>query len=293
MPIPKVSIGLPVYNGDKYLKEVIESILHQTFQDFELIISDNCSTDKTRDICKWYADKDTRIRYYGHDVNRGAAWNYNYVFKRSRGRLFRWSACDDLFAPDNLRRCVQVMDLHPDVILCYPKTINIDENGKKLEAYQDNLDLSSPNRCERFDQYLFRPSYRVNVLFGLIRREVLSKTCLIGNYNSSDEVLLAELALLGKFYEIPEALFFRRYHKGMSLSANADAKKIAIWFDPSKRKLRFVLPILNRYFYTMKSIIAFRMSPLEKMSCLIKIFRKIWWSKTYIIKEMHFMIKSI
>ena len=103
---PHVSIGLPVYNGERYLSETIESILKQSYRNFELIISDNGSTDQTQRICKTYAAKDRRIRCVRHEINRGANWNFRYVFGLARGIYFRWSSADDLFSPDSLFCCV-------------------------------------------------------------------------------------------------------------------------------------------------------------------------------------------
>src|SRR5262245_57216615 len=94
--VPRVSIGLPVYNGAKYLAEAIDSLLEQTFSDFELIISDNGSTDATPAICEEYAAKDGRIRFLRQEINRGLAWNWNCVLEESRGAYFKWAACDDL-----------------------------------------------------------------------------------------------------------------------------------------------------------------------------------------------------
>jgi glycosyltransferase involved in cell wall biosynthesis len=90
--IPRVSIGLPVFNGEKYLAEALDSILSQTYRDFKLIISDNASTDRTEQICREYAAKDRRIRYYRNEKNIGAPKNFNRVFELSSGKYFRWDA---------------------------------------------------------------------------------------------------------------------------------------------------------------------------------------------------------
>ena len=99
MNTPKVSIGMPVYNGEGYIQSAIESILQQDFTDFELIISDNGSNDKTQAICKQFAQIDSRVIYHRSDRNRGAAWNYNRLFDLSRGEYFKWQAHDDLCRP--------------------------------------------------------------------------------------------------------------------------------------------------------------------------------------------------
>ena len=136
---PRLSIGLPVYNGEKFLKEAIDSLLAQTFEDFELIISDNASTDKTEEICRAYAEKDQRIRYYRNDKNIGCARNFDRVFKLSSGEYFKWAAYDDLHAPDFIEKCVEVLDQDPTIILCHSQTYFIDEEGSFLQNYDIKL----------------------------------------------------------------------------------------------------------------------------------------------------------
>ena len=108
--MPRVSIGLTVFNSERYLDESIQSLLSQTFQDFELIISDNASTDRTKDIALTYAARDHRVRYVRNRMNIGVAGNFNQVFRLSSGEFFKWAAYDDLCAPDFLFRCVEVLD---------------------------------------------------------------------------------------------------------------------------------------------------------------------------------------
>ena len=131
MKIPTVSIGLPVYNGGNYIRDVLDSIL-SNFNDFELIISDNASTDNTRAICRSYAEKDSRIRYHRNEENLGAAWNFNQVFHLARGKYFQWACHDDVWTSTLLERYVQVLDQMSDVVLCYSKTAYIDEHGKPI-----------------------------------------------------------------------------------------------------------------------------------------------------------------
>src|SRR5262249_36899823 len=147
---PRVSIGMPVYHGEPFLKEALDSILAQTYSDFELIISDNASTDRTQEICTAYAAKDKRIQYSRNDKNLGAAKNYNRVFELSSGEYFKWAAHDDICAPDFLVRCITVLDQDPSVVLCYPREIGIDEQGKFLGNRPYKLDTSLTKPSERF-----------------------------------------------------------------------------------------------------------------------------------------------
>ena len=232
---PRISIGMPVFNGEKYIREALDSLLAQTYADFELIISDNGSTDETRAICEEYAARDSRIRYYRSNTNNGAAWNYNRLVELAHGEFFRWAAHDDVVAPTHLERCVAIFEAQPDVVLCYPKTMLIDENGALLREYEDRLNLQSDKAYVRYNDFHKVSTRMMNVAFGLIRMSALRETLLIGNYQSSDRNLIAELALRGTFYEVPEHLFFRREHAQMSVKANRPASERAVWFDPSNR----------------------------------------------------------
>lgn len=143
---PRLSIGLPVYNGEEYLAQSLDALLGQTYEDFELVISDNASTDGTRDICRRYAARDSRIRYLGLPRNIGAAPNHNHVFTECRGELFKWASHDDLYARDLLRRCVETLDERPEVILAHSGQAVIDGDGKVKVPYEYGLATDSPTR---------------------------------------------------------------------------------------------------------------------------------------------------
>ncbi len=273
---PRVSIGIPVYNGDNYLAEALDSILAQTFTDFELIISDNASTDRTQQICQTYVAKDRRIRYYRHAENLGAAKNFNHVFELSRGEYFKWAAHDDICAPEFLERCARVLDDEQSVVLCYPKTTFIDAQGKIQDHYADNLNLRSPKPSERFQKFFNNPGW-CHPVFGLIRSNVLQKTPLIGNYPRSDRNLLGELALRGEFCELAEYLFHRRIHPQISTETHKSEAELAVWFDPTKRgKMVFSRwRRLSEYFRAIKRA---PLSRSEQIRCYIWTLDK-WESK--------------
>lgn len=231
--MPALSIGMPVYNGARYLRGTLQALLCQTFRDFELIVSDNASRDATPEICREFAAKDRRVRFIAQDRNRGAAWNYNFVAREATGRYFKWAAADDLCAPEYLEHCIDMLNRHEDVIICYPKTTIIDENGKPRRDYDDQLHLLSSQPVDRF-RALQQLIGECNAVFGVIRHDVLSRTALIGNYIASDVNLLAELSLYGKFYQVPERLFFRRDHSEAS-SADKSVQSQMNFFDPARR----------------------------------------------------------
>lgn len=229
----RVSIGLPVYNGERYLAATLDSLLTQTYSDLELVISDNASTDATEEICRAYAGRDARVRYYRNATNLGAAPNYNRVFRLASGEYFKWAAHDDLCAPEYLEACVRVLDETPHAVVCHTRTAIIDEHGDLTGHYDDELDLREPRPSDRFARYLFRRASEWNAIFGVVRRSVLAETPLIGGYIGSDQVLLGELVLRGAVYELPERLFFRRDHPDNSWRAHRSVRALTAWFDPT------------------------------------------------------------
>jgi glycosyltransferase involved in cell wall biosynthesis len=204
---------MPVFNGEKYLRESIESIIDQTYQNFELIISDNASTDRTQEICLEYSRKDNRISYYRNDKNLGGPKNYNRVFELSSAEYFKWAAYDDVLAPEFLRKCVNVLDSDPSIVGCHCKTGRIDQNGNFLGYYNQGLlkRIDSPKPHERFRD-LIGLYYTTTPFHGLYRRSLFARSQLHGSYVGADRNLVAELSLMGRIYEIPECLFYWREH---------------------------------------------------------------------------------
>jgi glycosyltransferase involved in cell wall biosynthesis len=230
---PRVTVALPVYNGERFLREVIDSILLQTFTDFELLISDNASTDTTQSIAEEFAARDPRIQYRRHESNVGAHYNYNGLVAEARGEYLKWAADDDLYDPDFLRRCVEILDEFPDVVLAHTQACDIGENGEFLDDRPFGFDITADSPVARFRTYLGAGNACLPI-FGLHRTSVLRRTGLLGHYAGSDRVLLAELALNGKFREVPEPMFLHREHPGRSMRRFPNPRDRGAWFDPKR-----------------------------------------------------------
>ena len=216
---PRVSIGMPVRNGERFIRQAIESLLAQTFADFELIICDNASTDSTEQICRGFARQDPRVRYFRNAQDLGPAENYNRCFELSHGNYFRWHAHDDMCVPDHLAKCVQALESDPGVVVVYPKTLIVDEIGKPLDEYDFHPQTDGSDPAERFSELVLvnHRSHRAVEIFGLMRSSALQQTPLHGVYARADSVLLARMALLGRFVELPERLFLSRSHTSQSM----------------------------------------------------------------------------
>ncbi|MBN2366994.1 MAG: glycosyltransferase family 2 protein [Calditrichaeota bacterium] len=232
--VPEISVGLPVYNGEPFLRDALESILNQSYQNFEIIISDNNSSDQTPIIIKEYCDKDKRIRPFFSNENKGASWNYNKVFQESRGKYFCWLAHDDIIDKDYLSELRKVLESDPSIVLAFSRVIKIDDKGKELFEFREKLDVGSWKPSLRF-QDLIQLNHSCLQIFGLMRSEVLKKTSLIGTYVASDRVLLAHLSLLGRFYEHYRILFCHREHNLRSTKKITSLHKRLIWFDTTKK----------------------------------------------------------
>jgi glycosyltransferase involved in cell wall biosynthesis len=228
---PSISIGLPVFNGERYLAATLESLLGQSHGDLEIVACDNASTDDTAAILAQFAARDPRVRVHGSDANRGAAWNYNRCVELARGRYFKWASHDDLLEPEHLERCLAAIQAVPGAVLSYPRTRLIGPEGEFLSEYDDRLDLQDERPSARLAR-LLRQMRLCNPVFGLIRRDVLLESSRIGAYVSSDEVLLVELALRGKFVEVPQRMFLRRQHPESCFGGGKSLEEVALWFDP-------------------------------------------------------------
>lgn len=232
---PRLSIGLPVYNGERFLRFTLDSLLQQTYRDFELIISDNASTDSTMQICMSYAARDPRIRYTRNKENIGAAANFNRLFELAHGKYFKWAASDDILSPTFLENCIDVLDKDPSIVLCYSRVDRINSSGEVDGTYDFPMRVADPAPHIRFADLILVKHFCVAV-FGVIRRDVLEKTPLIGKYVGSDRVLLAELGLRGRMCEIPQYLFHRRDHPQSSGRLYTIYNRLA-WYDPTKHRI--------------------------------------------------------
>jgi glycosyltransferase involved in cell wall biosynthesis len=206
---PRVSIGMPVHDAERFLPAAIEAVLAQTFADFELVICDNASTDRSLEICLAYQARDPRIRVLQNAVNLGANPNYRRVAEAARGEFFKWASANDLIAPDFIERCVAALERQPETVLAFGCTVLFDSDPRSGRAYDDQMELQEDDAFDRYRRCV--EGLRLNNLInGLIRREALRRTPVMPDYHSSDNVVVGHLALAGKFARVPEAFFYRR-----------------------------------------------------------------------------------
>jgi glycosyltransferase involved in cell wall biosynthesis len=242
--VPRLTIGLPVYNGEKYLAESLDSLLGQSYEDFELIITDNASTDGTAEICHRYARQDSRVRYVRQPRNIGAAPNHNFAVGQARGELFKWASHDDLYAPNLVEHCIKALDECPDIVLAHSWTALVDSSGQVTEKIEYPLATASPEAPERFRSLLYGNSG--DDCYGIIRTEVLRRTSPLGSYHHADRTTTTELALHGPFYQIPDWLYFRRDHLDRAERARPTVRARCANLDP-RRVDRLRHPLIRLY----------------------------------------------
>ena len=217
---PRLTVGLPVYNGEDYLDETLRAIRGQTFTDFVLFVADNASTDGTRDIVEAHRAEDSRIVVDVADRNRGAAWNWNRCYRGAQSPYFSWACADDIPLPRKFEVCVDLLDdTGPEVVLAYPGTDLIDEHGVVTGHYEDIGPVDEPDPAARLTR-IVRDLSLVHPLFGVVRTDVLRSTAGMGAYKRADTVLLGELAMRGRFAFDPAVHFHRRVHPEVSMQGD-------------------------------------------------------------------------
>lgn len=270
---PKVTIGMPVYNGEAFIEEALESLCAQTYTDFELIISDNASTDRTESICRRFAERDSRIRYDRLAENLGAVPNFNRVFELSDSKYFKWAAADDICAPTFLARCVELLESDSSVVWCHTHSSHIDSEGRVLDD-PDAIDVSYPGRdsqsaYHRFSRVLLGRGGCLDS-YALIRSDAIRQTPLILPYYGAEKVFIAELALQGRYREVPEILFFARVHAGSAGNLETAADQQAYMNTHSNRLEWTRWRLLRGY---VSAVVRAPVSVTDKLKCLTAIAR--------------------
>ena len=203
---PAISVGMPCYNSERWLEQAVDSLLAQTFGDFELIVCDNASIDSTWEILQRYARVDSRVRAHRNAENLGASANYNRVFELATGPYFKWASSNDWCAPVFLQVCYDALESDEGAVAACPRAALFDTRIDEAQPYAHGLDLRQDDAVERFIGAL---AIRRNITMnGLMRSTALRKTEMVRPYYGSDCVMVAALAMQGKLLEIPQTLLF-------------------------------------------------------------------------------------
>lgn len=227
----KVSIGLPVYNGEKFIHKRIESILSQTLHNFELIISDNASTDKTSLICKEFASKDNRIRYFRHERNMGVFWNFNFVLEKAKNDYFIWAAVDDIWSKEFLGNLVPILQNFPNVV-CSASKANIhrtqayDIKDNSIDVFFRKLiwklrhslkhsTIKTINGSYEHKVRTFLKKSSMQTMYGLFRTETLRRSMITQPFVGIDHAVLLNVLKYGDI-SVNEKKLMSIYNVGIS-----------------------------------------------------------------------------
>ena len=235
-----VSIGMPVYNEEQFIEQAIVSILNQDYQNFELIISDNASTDQTKEVCLKYAKLDSRIRFSSREITTDSTTNFNYVASIAKGGFFMWASGHDTRDPQFISRCLSTFEKSNSIVLCYSDAIWIDSKGDNISIEQSDLDTVGMDRIKRIKKVFWNLGYAYPI-YGLFRKDTLNTVLPYQKVLAPDVLLLNELSAMGEFARIPEPLFFIRklsdygdwhsyFQKSLNIKLNRK-KAIGLFFE--------------------------------------------------------------
>ena len=285
---PRITVGIPIYNGADWIGETAASLLGQTFSDLEVVICDNASQDNTREVCLALAERDPRVRYFRNERNLGAPQNFNRCLDYARGEYFKWNSASDLCLPTLLERCIEALESAPDAVLAYSRTQLLWDDGR-LENTDDDMELNAERPSDRFIRLTENIGLN-HVMNGVIRRDALMRTALHGAFYSSDICLMAELCLYGKFVQIPEYLFQRRnsLETASSMRSGADLQQ---YIDPGlDTKMLFQNLKLFRAYYR-----AVRRAPIcktEKRVLYRYLLKRVRWSRYQLLGDVVYAVKK-
>jgi len=284
-------MGVPVYNGEAYLEEVLDSIRAQTFEDIEVIVCDNASTDRTPEIARSFVERDGRFRYHRNDENIGASRNHNRVFELARGELFQWCSADNVLQPALVERCVAVLDEHPEFILAHSRCTVLDEFKQEEREWHVDYQLQGARPSDRVHNLFVQVIGMNDPIFGVHRADALRRTKLLGSFIGADDVLLVELAIAGPFGLVSDYLIRLRTHAAAYHAIKKTKQDLkedndeAAWFDPINRG-KAVFPHWRRLREYAAAVTRSSADPLEKARMLGFLCRVASWRRALLAGEI-------
>jgi glycosyltransferase involved in cell wall biosynthesis len=280
---PTVSIGLPVFNGERFLAQALNALLAQTFTDFEIIVSDNASTDSTPEICERFVRTDARVRYVRQAQNIGAPRNWNAVVHEAKGQFFKWASANDYCNECFIEQCLKVLEANSRAVLSFGETILVDQETGQTTDYHGDIEISDARPSDRFKRVCSSLKLN-NAQSGLIRLDLLRKTGLDRPYQGGDLVLMCELALYGCFVRAPASRLYRRVGSE-SMSSLLTSSELQAFVDPmAKAGSQFVKWRQHRD--RVAAIAHASIGIGEKLACFGTAARYAVWDRVNLMNEI-------
>jgi len=280
---PRISVGMPAYNSAATIAGTIESLLAQSFADFELIVSDNASTDATRDIVEDFARRDARVRYLRQATNIGVNPNYTAVARSARGEVFKWTSSSDWCAPSFLERCLRELAAHGDTVLAAPRTRLFVDSLASAEDYPSDIEILDETPSARLDRLNSTLALN-NAMNGLIRMSALRSTGFMDTYMGADVVMMGHLALLGKFRLVDERLFYRRMSESSATRLQDRAAVLAYHYPELGASTLFQTS--KHQMGWLRAVMAAQMPFGERLRCLWYVARKLYWGRAGFLSDL-------
>ena len=234
-----VVIGVPTYNGGPHLVRALESLLSQTYSDFELVVVDDCSTDGTQELVSTYAAEDARMHFSRNDTRLGMVGNWRRTFElasevHSDLDYFAWGSDHDIWHRRWLESLVPELESHPEAVLAYPRMGTISESGEPLRRGPAALDTAGVDDPRQRAELVWQAGGFGYRIYGLFRARALSRCGGPRYVYMPDRLLLFELALYGQYREVPKLLWYRRHTGRASIARQRAAffpnRMTPLWF---------------------------------------------------------------
>jgi glycosyltransferase involved in cell wall biosynthesis len=282
MTKPTVSIGVPIFNGDESLCAALDSLLSQTFNDFEIIISDNASFDQTEKICRAYLEKDSRIKYYRQNKNLGAEANFLFVLEKSIGKYFMWAAADDVRSNNFIELNLEFLEKNSNYVssISPVKFYGNDFDQKKM----GDRSLDDSRFDMRFRRF-FGPWHANGAFYSLMRTEIVKNCEWVGKkFLGADWIIVLYLAKHGKLNRLSTGW--------LQLGINGISNNGGIFQYYKITALDSIFPFWKM---TMAVFKLFKGAPLYSQIILMKecLIMNLWAIKLQVIELFHQVYKSI
>ena len=263
---PLVSLGVFLRNEHQFIRESLASLQAQDYSNLEIVISDNCSTDGTDEICRQMCDSDPRVSFERQEQNIGAAANSIYVLERASGKYFMWASGHDLWSPDLISTAVAALEERPDAALAYASSSWIDADGQPLDKESGWYDTRGMNPMVR----LFMAFWgNLHPVLGLIRTEYLKDIPKLHACSGSDQIILAELALRGDFLHVADASWTRRETRGKEVHKDKIKRYTSAEFGLTDSWLDRRVPLWRLPLELVRAVFRSQLSAVDKLAVFI------------------------